>query len=150
TVMEEVGTRGAQTSAAVVHPDVAIVLEGDIAGDVPGIKPEEASAKLGGGPTLLLLDRRMVPNLRLRDLVIETAREKEIPLQFSAHAGYATDGAVIHLHETGVPTVVIGVPARHVHTHSGILHREDYDGALRLLIAVVERLDARTVAGLVA
>jgi putative aminopeptidase FrvX len=148
TVMEEVGTRGARTSAKVVDPDVAIILESDICGDVPGIKPEQSDVKLGGGPSLVLLDARMIPNLRLRDLVIETAEELEIPLQFSALTGGATDGAQIHLHATGVPTVVLGVPARHIHGHAGIIHRDDYDGALRLLVGVVEKLDAVTVAGL--
>jgi len=150
TVMEEVGLRGAKTSAEVTNPDVAIILESDICGDVPGIKPEEAAAKLGGGPTLCLLDARMIPNLALRDLVIETARELEIPLQFSAVPGGATDGAQIHLHGTGVPTVVIGVPARHIHSHTAIIHRDDYDRALRLLIAVIGKLDAATVARLTA
>lgn len=148
TVMEEVGLRGAKTSAEVVNPDVAVILESDICGDVPGIKPEESNVKLGGGPSLLLLDARMIPNLRLRDLVIETAKELEIPLQLSAITGGATDGAQIHLHRTGVPTVVLGVPARHIHSHSAIIHRDDYDRALQLLVAVVEKLDAETVAGL--
>ena len=148
TVMEEVGLRGAKTSAEAVSPDVAIILESDIAGDVPGIKPEESAVKLGGGPTLVLVDARMIPNLKLRDLVIETARELDIPLQFSALMGGATDGGMIHLHGTGVPTVVLGVPARHIHSHSSIIHRDDYNRALQLLIAVVERLDAETVAGL--
>lgn len=148
TTMEEVGLRGAKTSAEVVNPDVAIILEVDICGDVPGIEPEESDIKLGGGPSLLLLDARMIPNLRLRDLVIETAKELEIPLQFSAMSGGATDGAQIHLHRTGVPTVVLTVPARHIHSHAAIIHRDDYDRALRLLVAVVEKLDAETVAGL--
>jgi len=148
TVMEEVGTRGAKTTAEVVDPDVALILESDIAGDVPGIKPEESSVKLGGGPTLVLLDARMIPNLKLRDLVIETAQALDIPLQFSTLTGGATDGAQIHLHRTGVPTVVLGIPARHIHSHASIIHRDDYDRALRLLIAVVEKLDADTVAGL--
>jgi len=148
TVMEEVGTRGAKTSAEVVNPDVAIILESDICGDVPGIKPEESAVKLGGGPGMLLLDARMIPNLKLRDLVIETARELEISLQFSTIPGGATDGAQVHLHRTGVPTVVLTVPARHIHSHAAIIHRDDYDRALRLLVAVVEKLDADTVAGL--
>ncbi len=148
TVMEEVGTRGAKTSAEVVNPDVAIILESDICGDVPGIKPEESDIKLGGGPSLLLFDARMIPNLRLRDLMIETAQELEISLQFSTMVGGATDGSQIHLHRTGVPTVVLGVPARHIHSHASIIHRDDYDRALRLLVAVVEKLDAETVAGL--
>lgn len=150
TVMEEVGLRGAKTSVEMVNPDVAIILESDICGDVPGIKPEEAAAKLGGGPTLVLADRQMIPNLALRNLFIETARDLEIPLQLSALMGGATDGAQIHLHRSGVPTVVIGVPARHIHSHAAILHRDDYDRALRLISAVIAKLDEETVRGLIA
>lgn len=148
TVMEEVGIRGATTSARAVDPDVAIILESDIAGDVPGIKDEESSIKMGAGPTMLIYDARMIPNLALRDLVIDTARELEIPLQFSAIQGGATDGGAIHLHGTGVPTVVIGVAARHIHSHGAILHRDDYDRAVRLVAALVEKLDPETVARL--
>jgi putative aminopeptidase FrvX len=150
TVMEEVGLRGAKTSADLVNPDVAIILESDICGDVPGIKPEESAVKLGRGPALLLMDARMIPNLKFRDLVIETAKELEIPLQFSAGLGGATDGGQIHLHGTGVPTVVLGVPVRHIHSHAGIMHRDDYDAALRLLLALVKRLDDGTVRGFTA
>jgi putative aminopeptidase FrvX len=150
TVQEEVGTRGAKTSAFAIDPDVGIVLEVDIAGDVPGIKPEETAVKMGGGPSLLVYDARMIPNLKLRDLVIATAQELEIPLQFSAMPGGATDGAQIHLHNEGVPTVVIGVPTRHIHSHNAILRRDDYDQALRLIVALVKKLDAETVAGLTA
>jgi endoglucanase len=150
TVQEEVGLRGAKTSAHVVAPDVALVLEVDIAGDVPGIKPEESAVKMGGGPTLSVYDARMIPNLKLRDLVITTAEELEIPLQFSAMTGGATDGGMIHLHNEGVPTVVIGVPTRHIHSHNALLHRDDYDRALTLIVALIQRLDAETVAGLTA
>ncbi|HFD39081.1 MAG TPA: M20/M25/M40 family metallo-hydrolase, partial [Anaerolineae bacterium] len=148
TVQEEVGLRGAKTSAYVIAPDVALILEVDIAGDVPGIEPEESPIKVGGGPTLLVYDARMIPNLPLRDLVIATAQELDIPLQFSAMTGGATDGGMIHLHNEGVPTVVIGVPTRHIHSHNSILHRDDYDRALELIVAVVKKLDAATVASL--
>lgn len=150
TVQEEVGTRGAKTSAFAIDPDVGIVLEVDIAGDVPGIKPEESSIKMGGGPTLLVYDARMIPNLKLRDMVIATAQELGIPLQFSAMPGGATDGSQIHMHNEGVPTVVIGVPTRHIHSHNAILCRDDYDRALELVVALVKKLDAETVAGLTA
>jgi len=148
TVMEEVGTRGAGTSAEVVDPDVAIILEVDICGDVPGIKDEQSSTKLGRGPSLLLYDARMIPNLKLRDLTIETASELGIELQLSTVAGGATDGSKIHLHGVGVPTVVLAVPTRHIHSHNGIMHRDDYDQLLKLLKALIARLDADTVAGL--
>jgi endoglucanase len=147
TVQEEVGLRGAKTSACSINPDVAIILEVDIAGDVPGIEPEETAVKMGGGPTLFVYDNRMIPNLKLRDLVIATAEELDIPLQFSAAAG-ATDGGMIHMHNEGVPSVVIGVPTRHIHSHNAILCRDDYDQALQLVVALVRKLDAETVAGL--
>lgn len=148
TVMEEVGPRGARTAAELIDPDVALILEVDIAGDVPGIKPEESPLKIGQGPAVLLYDARMIPNLRLRDLVIETAQALGIPLQLSAIEGGATDGALIHLHGIGVPTVVLGVPSRHIHSHAAIIHRDDYDNALKLLAALVQKLDQETVAAL--
>jgi len=150
TVMEEVGLRGAKTTAHVVNPDVAIVLEVDICGDVPGIKEEETAVKLGAGPTMLVYDARMIPNLKLRDLVIATAEELGMPLQLSAMSGGATDGGMIHMHNEGVPTVVIGVPTRHIHSHAAIMHRDDYDQALDLIVALVKKLDAATVEGLTA
>jgi putative aminopeptidase FrvX len=150
TVQEEIGVRGATTSVRAVDPDVAIVLESDIAGDVPGITPEESSVKLGAGPSVLIYDVRMIPNLKLRDFVIDLAAELEIPLQLSYAEGGATDGGAIHLHQTGVPTVVLSVPARHIHSHSSIIHRDDYDNAVKLLVALLTRLDAETVTGFTA
>lgn len=148
TVMEEVGLRGATTSVRAVGPDVAIILESDIAGDIPGIKDEICDVRLGGGPSVLVYDSRMIPNIKLRDLVVDTAADMGIDIQFNAIPGGGTDGGAIHLHETGVPTVVVGVPARHIHSHGAIIHRDDYDETVRLIEAVVARLDADTVAGL--
>jgi len=145
TVMEEVGLRGATTSVDAVQPDVAIILEADIAGDVPGIKPEESAVKLGGGPSLVVYDTRMIPNLKLRDLVLEVARDIEVNVQLSAIEGGATDGGAIHLYKTGVPTVVICVPARHIHSHSSIIHRQDFDQAVKLLVELLTRLDKKQV-----
>jgi putative aminopeptidase FrvX len=148
TVMEEVGVRGATTSVRAVDPDVAIILESDIAGDVPGIKETESAVKLGKGPSVLIFDARMIPNLKLRDLLLQTAEEIGVPVQLSSVEGGATDGSVIHLHGTGVPTIVIGVAARHIHSHSAIMHRDDYDNALKLLLALIRKLDAPTVRSL--
>lgn len=147
TVMEEVGLRGAKTSANLVDPEAAIILEADICGDVPGIKPEESNVKLGGGPSLVLLEARMIPNVKFRDLVMDVARLLDIPLQFSAGLGGSTDGGQIHLHGCGVPTIVLAVPTRHIHSHVGIMHRDDYDRTLQLLIALIERLDETVVQG---
>jgi len=148
TVQEEVGLRGAKTVVELAHPDVAIILEVALCGDIPGIKPEESSVKLGKGPTIYLLDAQMIPSQSLRRLVMDTAEELGIPLQFSSLTGGATDGGAIHLHREGVPTIVIGVPTRHIHSHNGLMHRDDYDNTLRLLTALIAKLDATTVAGL--
>ena len=90
TVQEEVGVRGATTSVEMVDPDVAIILESDIAGDVPGIRPDESSTKMGEGPSLLMYDARMIPNLKLRDLVIDTAKERKNtpPVYNNGRRGY--------------------------------------------------------------
>jgi putative aminopeptidase FrvX len=148
TTQEEVGLRGAKTSAHVVNPDVAIVLEADICGDLPGIKPEESNVKLGGGPSQNIFDVRMIPNLRLRDLAISTAQEIGVPMQFATMEGGATDGGVIHMHNEGVPTITLGVPVRHIHCHNSIIHRDDFEGALKLVVALVQKLDAETVTSL--
>lgn len=148
TVMEEVGLRGATTSVRAVDPDIAIVLESDIAGDVPGIKPEESAVKLGQGPTVLIYESRLIPNLKLRELMLDTAKDIGIPVQISYVEAGSTDGAAVHLHNIGVPTAVMAVAARHIHTHSSIIHRDDYDRAVMLLIAVLKRLDTSTVSGL--
>ncbi len=148
TVMEEVGLRGATTSVRAIDPDVAIVLESDIAGDVPGIKTEESLIKLGKGPTVLIYESRTIPNLKLRELILDTAQKENIAVQISFVEAGGTDAGAIHLHGIGVPSAVLAVAARHIHSHSSIIHREDYDQAVKLLTAVIQRLDAKTVAGL--
>ncbi len=149
TVQEEVGLRGARTSSWLVEPDVALTMEIAVAGDVPGIKKEEAQAGLGKGPVILIHDGSMIPNLKLRDLFIDTAEELKIPYQLDVMEKGGTDSGAIHLHRRGVPSLVIGVPTRHIHSHAGIIHQEDYTHAVELVSAVVRRLDAATAAGLV-
>jgi len=145
TVQEEVGTRGAKVAKNLVNPDVCIVAESGIAGDTPGIKPEEGQGKLGGGPILYLLDGGMIGHVKLRDLVMDTAKKARVKLQVGVLEGGATDGREIHVHDRGVPTVFIGVPVRYIHSHVGILNTDDYDNTIKLLVAVVKRLDDRTV-----
>ncbi|MHB8946003.1 MAG: M42 family metallopeptidase [Bacillota bacterium] len=149
TVQEEVGLRGATTSVEAVDPDVGFALEVSIAGDMPGVKETEATDKLGGGPSILIYDGSMIPNSKLRDLVVETAEQEKIPYQFSAMPGGGTDAGRIHVHGRGVPSLVLGVPCRYIHSHAGIIRREDYDHTVKLITAVVKKLDAKTVAALV-
>lgn len=145
TVQEEVGLRGATTSVAAVEPDIGFALEVDIAGDTPGIQEFEAQSKLGKGPSILLYDSSMVPHRKLRDFVVNTAREANIPIQFNSMSGGGTDAGRIHLHKTGVPSLVICVPARYIHSHAGIIHKDDFDAAVSLMVELVKRFDAKAV-----
>jgi endoglucanase len=145
TVQEELGARGAQTVSQLVDPDVGIVLEVDISGDVPGIKPSEAPTKMGKGPTLLTYDRSMIPNQPLKEFVTKTAQEAGIPLQLSQVARGGTDAGRIHLDRIGCPSVVISVPTRHIHSHVGLLNLEDTENTVKLVYELVKRLDKKTV-----
>ena len=147
SVQEEVGLRGAQTVGYMGNPDVCIVCDTGIAQDIPpeGFSKEE---KVGAGPAILIYDAGMIPNLKLRDLVVKTAEQKKIPHHLTYMERGATDGGRIHVGRIGVPSVVIGPPVRYIHSHNSILHRTDYDNTVKLITEVVKKLDARTVRSL--
>jgi len=147
TVQEEVGLRGAQTMAQTVNPDVAFVLEVDIAGDVPGIKPHEAATKMGGGPGMITYDRSMIPNQELKEFVLDIASKAQIPIQLSQMAGGGTDAGRIHVNSSGCPSVVLTVPTRHIHSHIGLLSLKDTENMIRLVVELLRKLDWDTVKG---
>lgn len=150
TVQEEVGCRGAKTSADVIGPQVAIAVDTCIAGDTPGMSEDQASAKLGGGVAVCIYDASLIPHVKLRDFVLATAREAEIPFQLEFSEGGGTDGGRIHLHAQGVPSIVLSVPTRYIHSHNGIISRKDYESTVRLIVELVKRLDETKVQDLLA
>ncbi len=145
TVQEEIGLRGAHTSSYIIEPDIGISLESGVAGDYPGITQDEAQEKLGKGPSIFLHDNSMLPNLKLRDLVMDVAAEKSIPLQFTVISGYGEDGAEMQRTRGGAPSINVAVPTRYLHSHNGLISRNDFDQAVDLVTAVVQKLDAETV-----
>jgi endoglucanase len=147
TVQEEVGLRGAQTSASVVDPDVGFALEVSIAHDTPGFGTDEVEA-LGAGPAVYVYDRTMIPNRNLLDLVLDVATKHRIPYHLASIPKGGTDTGRIHLNQAGVPSLVLGVPTRYIHSHIGIIYRTDYDNAVKLVTETVKVLDKKTVASL--
>src|SRR5699024_10773284 len=109
TIQEEVGLRGARTSAHLIQPDLAFGVDVGIAGDTPGVSDEDADSKLGKGPQIILYDASMISHKGVRDLVVETAEEKGIPFQYSSMAGGGTDSGAIHLTADGVPALSITI-----------------------------------------
>ncbi len=138
TAQEEVGPRGARTAAHLINPDVFLAVDASPAGDIPGSREE--AGKLGGGVLMRLYDPTFILRPGLRDLLIETCEQEQIPYQIYIAKG-GTDAAGVHLFGNGVPTAVIGIPSRYIHSHASIIDRDDYEAAKRLLIAVVKKLD---------
>lgn len=146
TTQEEVGLRGARTTAFMTKPDVCLTLEVDIAGDVPGIEPYEAQTKMGLGPSLTTWDTSMIPNQPLVDFVIAVAEKNKIPYQLSQVRG-ATDAGIVHMSHAGCPSMVIGIPTRHIHAHVGLMSLTDAQNCVRLVVECIKKLDKRTVEG---
>jgi endoglucanase len=146
TTQEEIGLRGAHTAADVVKPELAIAIEGGITGDVFPGRPEETQVRLGGGPGMFLYDSSALPNLKVTQLVKQTAKDKNVPLQLDLVQGYGDDSAELQKSNGGVPTVNLVVPIRYTHSHNGIMNRRDFDQMVDLLVALLQKLDASTVA----
>ncbi len=149
SVQEEVGLRGARTVTAAAEPDVAIVLEGPPADDLPGSSGDTLQGKLGGGVQIRLYDPSMIANPRLTELTIETATAHQIPHQIAVRTSGGTDAGAIHQVGRGVPSIVLGVPARYVHSHVSIINIDDYRATLDLLLHLIPQIDASTVDSLV-
>lgn len=143
TVQEEVGVRGAQTAGHTVNPDAAIVLEGTPADDFPGIPEEERQGVVGRGVQIRVQDPSAIMSPNFVDYALELAQSKGIPHQVAVRRSGATDARAIQLHKQGVPTIVLGVPVRYIHTHNSIIHMDDYLSALRLIMAILQSMDTR-------
>ncbi|WP_156807365.1 M42 family metallopeptidase [Effusibacillus pohliae] len=149
TVQEEVGLRGATTLPHVVEPDIFFALDVGIAGDTPGMTDDQMpNSKCGKGPLIVLYDYSMVPHKKLLDLVLDTAEEEGIPVQFESMPGGGTDAGKVHLYGKGVPSLSIGFATRYIHSHASIMHRDDFENAAKLLVAVIKKLDEKTFASL--
>lgn len=148
TVQEEVGSRGAVTAVEVAKPQAAIVLEGPPADDLPGVAKDSPQGALSKGCQIRLYDPSTIIHRRFWEWVTELAQTKKIAHQLAVRQSGATDARAIHMAQGGIPTVVLGVPVRHAHSHSGLIHIEDVKATLALTIAILEKLDNKTLKSL--
>ncbi|WP_110927259.1 M42 family metallopeptidase [Bacillus massiliglaciei] len=142
TVQEEVGLRGAQTTASMIKPDIFFALDASPANDMSGKKSE--FGQLGKGPLLRILDRSMVTHRGMREFILDMAETHNIPYQYYVSAG-GTDAGRVHTANEGIPSSVIGICSRYIHTHSSIIHTDDYAAARELLGKLVRACDQTTV-----
>ncbi|EDP68276.1 peptidase, M42 family protein [Carnobacterium sp. AT7] len=144
-VQEEVGLRGAKTATHLVDPDIAFALDTGTAGDTPGMTEKEADSKLGKGPQIIIYDASMVAHKGLRDFVVTIAEELNIPFQYTVIAGGGTDAGSQHVSKNGIPALAITVATRYLHSHTSVIHEDDYLNTVKLVTEVIKRLDAKTV-----
>ncbi len=145
TSQEEIGYSGggARTSAYALEPDVAIVVDVTFSTDMPDVEKKELGEhKIGGGP---VLSRGSAAHNEVFEMLARVAEEEEIPhtIQASPRAT-RTDADAIYLTRAGVPTGVVSVPNRYMHSPNEIVSVSDLHNTARLIAAFVRRLDAQT------
>jgi len=142
TVQEEIGLRGATTSAYSVNPDIGIAVDVTFASDHPDLdKRLLGDIKMGKGP---VVDRGANINPKLFDLIVKTAKQKKIPIQISAAPrGTGTDANVIQLTRGGVATALISIPNRYMHTPVELVHSSDVDNTALLIAEVVTNIKSK-------
>ena len=140
TIQEEVGLRGATIAAFQVEPDVGIALDATVAGDMPGVEEGKAPAKMGEGPVLTVADAGLIAHPKVLRLLIDSAKENKIPYQLETGIRGSTDAARISLSREGVPSGVISVAARYIHSPAAILNLEDAEKTVKLAVAAIEKV----------
>jgi putative aminopeptidase FrvX len=142
TVQEEVGLRGAGTAANKVAPDIGIALDVTVATDYPGGSKEN---ELGKGPCLMFYDSSMIGHVALREYVVAMCDELKIPYQLGFLRVGGTDAGKMHLSHSGCPSIAICLPSRYIHSHTSIIHEDDYENAVKIVTELLKRLDRKTV-----
>ncbi|MGB9676261.1 MAG: M42 family metallopeptidase [Candidatus Bathyarchaeales archaeon] len=140
TVQEEVGLRGATTAAFGINPDIGIALDVTVAGDIPGVKEVEAPIKLRKGPSIEVADMGLITHPKVLRLLIDAAEENKIPYQLETGLPGSTDAARIALTREGVPSGVISVPTRYIHSPTSLLSLDDAEKAVKLTVAAIQKI----------
>lgn len=141
-VQEEVGLRGTKGSVRKFKPDVFFAVDCSPANDTDG--SNNANGRLGDGVLIRLYDPGYIMSREMSDYLLDTAESNHIPYQYFTSKG-GTDAAAAHQLLEGIPTGVIGVAGRYIHTHQTLFHIDDYAAAREMLIHIAKTLDRSTL-----
>ncbi|HEY8497744.1 MAG TPA: M42 family metallopeptidase [Limnochordales bacterium] len=136
TVQEEVGARGARPAAYRVAPDVGIAVDVTASADTPKARPLPMA--LGKGAAIKVKDGSVISHPALRRLLVERARQRGVPFQMEVLDRGGTDAGPIHTSREGVPSAVISIPTRYLHTPAEVIDLDDAQAAADLLVAVLQ------------
>jgi len=140
TIQEEVGLRGATVAAFQLRPDVGVALDVTVAGDVPGVEEVEAPIKMRKGPSLTVTDSGLIAHPKVLRWFIDTAEESKVPYQLETGLSGTTDAARIALTREGVPSGVISIPTRYIHSPVSILSFSDLENTVKLAVAAIKNI----------
>jgi endoglucanase len=124
-VQEEVGGRGAITGAFKLKPTIAIAIENTTAADVPGIREARIPVFIGKGPAITVADRSMISSPKVNERLVKNAELGNIQYQFKKPIFGGTDAGKIHISREGVPSSVVSVPCRYIHSPTSLLKLDD-------------------------
>jgi len=141
TVQEEVGLRGAATATFGIDPDIGIALDATVAGDVPGVREFDTSAKMGKGPVLTVADAGLIAHPKVLRLLINVAKENKIGYQLETGMQGSTDAARMSLTRQGVPSGTITIAARYIHSPVGMLSLKDAENSAKLTAVAIQKIE---------
>jgi tetrahedral aminopeptidase len=139
TTQEEIGLRGAQTSAQHISPDIAVALDVTLAMDIPGGADQDAVTRLGHGVAIKIMDSSMISNHKLVRFMRDIARDNNIPYQLEILPRGGTDAGAMQRVHGGVPSITLSIPTRYVHTVNEMCSATDIQAAIDLLARFLER-----------
>lgn len=141
TVQEEVGIRGAKTSAQKINPDIAISIDIGGYGDTPGCKEYDCTLKCGEGPSIAVLDATAIGNKKLNKMIKNIAKENDVKYQVDIMLNGGTDTGEMHKVYDGALPLSISIPTRYGHSHNSIINLDDYDNSVKILYYLVKNIN---------
>jgi tetrahedral aminopeptidase len=136
TVQEEVGLRGARTSAFHLDPEIALSVDITITGDTPRCPP--MAVALGKGPAVKVRDSGMIADPRVVEWMTGAAAAQRIPCQLEVLEHGTTDAAMIQVSRAGVPAGCLSIPTRYAHSPSEMVDFTDVENSVKLLLAMLQ------------
>lgn len=140
TVQEEVGLRGANVIVPVYEPDFAIVLEGTVSNDLPGVPEHKMLAKVGKGPEIRLSDRFLIADRALSKFITQIAEKRGIPYQITVKKAGSTNATAMQVTGKGTRVGVVSVPVRYLHSPSCLAYKSDIEETIKLVVAILEEI----------
>jgi endoglucanase len=137
TTQEEVGLRGAKTAVYGLDIDFALIIDSTTGGPIPKTEADRVNINIGKGPSIDLMDRGFILSEKIKNILIDSAEGASIPYQTHISGG-STDGAAVHTTKDGIPTAVVSIPSKYIHSTVEIVDLNDLENTLKLVIKSID------------